>query len=71
MMTTYAPIREFLTVPEVAHAIHMSKPAVYRLVSSGTLPAVRLGTGLGRGQLVRVRAADLERFIAEREADTR
>ncbi len=65
------PTRDFLTVPEVAHAMHMSKPAVYRLVGSGALPSVRLGTGPGRGQLVRVRAADLERFIADREADNR
>ena len=70
-MTTETPTRDFLTVSEVAHAMHMSKPAVRRLIEAGTLPGVRLGDGDGRGQLVRVRACDLERFIADREANGR
>jgi excisionase family DNA binding protein len=33
----------FLTVAEVAEAMRVSKMTVYRLVHSGTLPAVRVG----------------------------
>jgi excisionase family DNA binding protein len=67
VMMASTPTREFMTIPEVARVLYMSKPAVYRLTASGALPAVRLGTGPGRGQLLRVRTADLDRFIAERE----
>ena len=60
--------REFLTIPEIVDALHMSKPHAYRLVKSGALPAIRFGTGSdARRQIVRVRAADLERFVPERE----
>jgi excisionase family DNA binding protein len=62
--------REFLTIPEIVDVLHMSKPHAYRLVKSGALPAIRFGTGPGRGQMLRVRAADLERFVAEREAQS-
>ena len=62
--------REFLTIPEIVDALHMSQPHAYRLVKSGALPAIRFGTGPGRGQMLRVRAADLERFIADREAES-
>jgi len=33
----------FLTVTEVAEAMRVSKMTVYRLVHSGTLPAVQVG----------------------------
>jgi excisionase family DNA binding protein len=33
----------FLTVAEVAAAMRVSKMTVYRLVHSGTMPAVRVG----------------------------
>ncbi|MFW6090764.1 MAG: helix-turn-helix domain-containing protein [Actinomycetota bacterium] len=40
-----APLGEmrFLTVAEVAEAMRVSKMTVYRLVHSGTLPAVQVG----------------------------
>ena len=69
-VATNSPMR-FVTVAHVAGELDVHPSTVRRLVGSGALPAVRLGTGPGRGQLVRVRAADLERFIAEREADGR
>ncbi|MBZ8177626.1 excisionase family DNA-binding protein [Corynebacterium poyangense] len=34
---------KFVTVAEVAEAMRVSKMTVYRLVHSGTLPAVRVG----------------------------
>jgi excisionase family DNA binding protein len=64
------PMR-FLTVEAVAKELSVHTSTVRRLIDAGTLPGVRLGDGDGRGQLVRVRACDLERFIAEREADGR
>ena len=33
----------FLTVPEVARVLRISKATVYRMVHSGELPAVRVG----------------------------
>jgi excisionase family DNA binding protein len=61
----------FLTVETVASELSVHTSTVRRLIDAGTLSGVRLGDGDGRGQLVGVRACDLERFIAEREADTR
>jgi excisionase family DNA binding protein len=68
--TQQHPMR-FLTVETVASEFSVHTSTVRRLIDAGTLPGVRLGDGDGRGQLVRVRACDLERFIAEREADGR
>jgi excisionase family DNA binding protein len=60
-----------LTVPDVAAALRVDRGTVYRLIRSGRLPHVRFGTGDdAQRQIVRVRAADLERFIADREADS-
>jgi excisionase family DNA binding protein len=73
LMVTYMqqqPMR-FLTVEAVASELSVHTSTVRRLIDAGTLPGVRLGDGDGRGQLVRVRACDLERFIADREADGR
>jgi excisionase family DNA binding protein len=68
--TQHMPMR-FMTVESVAGELGVHTSTVRRLIDAGTLPGVRLGDGDGRGQLVRVRACDLERFIAEREADGR
>ena len=68
--TQQHPMR-FLTVETVASELSVHTSTVRRLIDAGTLPGVRLGDGDGRGQLVRVRACDLERFIADREADGR
>ena len=35
----------FLTVPEVAALMRVSRMTVYRLLESGTLPSVRVGRG--------------------------
>ncbi|HEX3330165.1 MAG TPA: helix-turn-helix domain-containing protein [Gaiellales bacterium] len=62
------PLLKFLTVPRVAAELDVDKATVYRLIAAGELPCVRLGSGARRGQLLRVRAGDLERWIADREA---
>jgi excisionase family DNA binding protein len=63
-------VSTYLTVPMVATALGVAPQTVYRLIRRGQLPGVRLGTGAGRGQMFRVRADDLERFVAEREIDS-
>jgi excisionase family DNA binding protein len=54
---TYLP--SLLTVREVAAALRLSEPSVYRLIRTGDLPAVRLS---GPGSSLRVRIDDLDAF---------
>lgn len=51
-----------LTPAEVAERLQISKAMAYNLMKRGDIDVVRIGS------LVRVRAEDLERFIAERRA---
>jgi excisionase family DNA binding protein len=50
-----------LTPAEVAHELRLGRLEVYRHISKGELPVVRLGT-----RAVRVPADALDKFIAER-----
>jgi excisionase family DNA binding protein len=54
------PRVRFLTVSEVAIALRVSNMTVYRLVSSGELPAVRVG------RCVRLAADDVEAYLSGR-----
>lgn len=49
-----------LTVGEVAAALRVSTMTVYRLINAGELPAARIGRSF------RVRAEDLDRYLADR-----
>jgi len=49
----------FVTVAEVAEELRVSNMTVYRLVQSGQIPAVRVGRSY------RIRASDLDRYLAE------
>jgi excisionase family DNA binding protein len=49
-----------LTVSEVAQALRVSNMTVYRLVSAGDLPALRVGRS------VRLRPADVESYLSGR-----
>ncbi|MDQ2727022.1 MAG: helix-turn-helix domain-containing protein [Actinomycetota bacterium] len=49
----------FVTVSEVADQLRVSNMTVYRLVQSGQLPAVRVGRSY------RIRADDVDRYLAE------
>jgi excisionase family DNA binding protein len=49
-----------LTVSEVAQALRVSNMTVYRLVSAGELPALRVGRS------VRLRVADVESYLSGR-----
>ena len=60
----------FLKIPEVAAELRIDRSSAYRLIRSGQLPAIQLATGPGPGQILRVRADELERFIADRERNS-
>jgi len=51
---------QFLTVGEVARALRISNMTVYRLISSGQLPAVRVGKSY------RLREQDVDQYLDER-----
>jgi len=48
----------YLTVAEVAATLRVSNMTVYRLISAGRLPAVRVGRSY------RLRQDDLDRYLA-------
>jgi excisionase family DNA binding protein len=49
----------FLTVAEVANLLRVSNMTVYRLISSGQLPAVRVGKSY------RLREDDVDKYLAD------
>ncbi|HEV3472143.1 MAG TPA: helix-turn-helix domain-containing protein [Actinomycetota bacterium] len=53
----------FLTVAEVARGLRVSNMTVYRLVTSGQLPAVRVGRSY------RIREDDVRRYLQDRYMD--
>ncbi len=55
-------LTEFLTVAEVAEALRTSERTVVRLLKSGKLPGIYLGTREGW----RIRRADLRMWITNR-----
>jgi excisionase family DNA binding protein len=52
--------RDWLTVPEAAHELHIPRTRAYELIASGELPAVRIGE-----RSIRVNRQELERFLLE------
>lgn len=48
----------FLTVTEVAATLRVSNMTVYRLINTGTLPALRIGKSF------RIRQDDLDRYLS-------
>jgi excisionase family DNA binding protein len=50
----------FVTVNEVARLMRVSKMTVYRLITQGDLPAVRIGRGY------RIREEDVHRYLDSR-----
>jgi excisionase family DNA binding protein len=51
---------QFATVNEVAALMRVSKMTVYRLITQGDLPAVRIGRGY------RIREEDVHRYLESR-----
>lgn len=51
---------QFLTVAEVARLLRVSNMTVYRLITAGELPAVRVGRSY------RLREEDVDRYLAAR-----
>ncbi len=58
MTTTESMFDPFLKVSEAARYLVAAKSTVYNLVSTGELPALRIG------RAVRIRKSDLEQFIS-------
>ena len=56
---------DYLTVTEVAGRMRVSDKTVRRLVWSGQLPYIPLGTG--KRPRIRIRQSAIERFMASRE----
>ncbi len=64
-MTTEATrTPELLSIGEVALALRLARPTIYRLVAVGSLPAVRVGGG-DKGSL-RVTRTALATYLEER-----
>jgi excisionase family DNA binding protein len=61
-MNTDKPLPAFLTTEEVLACLKVTPRTVYRLIQAGELPAVRVG------RQWRFRQADLENWLAAREA---
>jgi excisionase family DNA binding protein len=59
-LTLHYAKAHFLTVSEVANLLRVSNMTVYRLISSGQLPAARVGKSY------RLREEDVDRYLAER-----
>lgn len=51
----------YLTVPEIAVELRVSKMTIYRLVHDGTLPSVRVGRSF------RVKQSDLDAYLKRGE----
>ena len=54
----------FLNVKEVATKLHLSRSAVYNLITRGLLTGINLACG--RRMVPRIRSADIEEFIQHR-----
>ncbi len=54
----------FLTVAEVARLMRVSNMTVYRLINSGSLPAVRVGKSY------RLTEADVDQYLAQGYTET-
>jgi excisionase family DNA binding protein len=54
----------YLTVAEVAEMLRVSNMTVYRLINSGSLPAVRVGKSY------RLTEADVDRYLAQGYTET-
>jgi excisionase family DNA binding protein len=65
MHATRSP--ELLRIPETAERLNVSRASVYRWITEGRLPAVRLGD---RGGPLRVRAEELDEWLEERRTST-
>lgn len=59
-LTAHYGRSQFLTVAEVARVLRVSKMTVYRLISNGQLPAVRVGRSY------RLREEDVDAYLAAR-----
>lgn len=59
---------DLVTVPEAATRLRVDQETIRRWLRSGRLQGINLGPGKGRW---RIRAAELDRFLIEREQQSR
>ena len=52
-----------VTIPVGGQILSVSRSSMYKMISEGRIPVVKLGKGRSAG--VRIRVCDLERFVAE------
>lgn len=62
----FAPTRTVLSPDEIAGKLNCSKPLVLKLIESGQLGAINIGTG--RAKFYRIPAAEWEKFLRTRAA---
>jgi len=62
MRSTDTPTHELLDVGRVSRRLACSRGTVYRLIASGSLPAVRLG---GVGASLRVNERELDHWLED------
>jgi excisionase family DNA binding protein len=61
-MNTMTTGEEFLTVAQVAARLRVSPATIYRLVSSGQIPAIQLA---GANSTIRISAAELAAWLVD------
>lgn len=60
------PLPDFVTLSEVADALHMTRQYIWKLVRSEQIPAINISGKAGNGADWRIRKEDAEAFIASR-----
>jgi excisionase family DNA binding protein len=59
---------DLLTVTELSRILGVGRPLIRRLIHDGRLRAINLGSGEAGLPYFKVRRAELDRFLADREA---
>ena len=55
--------RLLVTIPEAGEILSVSRSSIYKLISEGRLPVLKLNGGRSAG--ARIRVKDLERFVED------
>lgn len=60
--------KEFMTVQEVAHELHLARATVYRMIGDGVIASVKIGSGRGR---IRVPRDEVKHYIESLKREAR
>lgn len=58
---------QYLTVAQIARKFNLSTQAVYRMVSDGEIPAIRIGHGRGT---IRFEEKEIEKWLVSKKEQT-